>query len=117
MGPKLVVLPGGAGMERVQHLTRAMVNVPLDFTQFGQVMVELMKAPDSPGAVADLLQPFLKQFRLEDDDQFDIRIMHEAVNYAAQSFRIFWQTQLPNLSHHDYRFSRWLGTDLVLERV
>ncbi len=119
MGPKLVVLPGGPGMARVDNLIRGMVNIPLDQSHFGQVMVELMKAPNNPSIIADLLQPFLRQFRLEKEEmpEFDMQIMHEAIKYGAQYFTAVWTNQLPDLSILNYRFSRWVGSDLVLERV
>lgn len=121
MVPKLVVLPGGEPMQRVQRLVRGMVNVPPNLHDFGHIMVNLMHLPDNctPGMIADITQGFLKQFRMKEEGQeeFDMRIMNEALMHAAVCFRQSWRDQVSFLPLHNYRFHRWAGSDLILERV
>lgn len=119
MDPRVVVLPGGPSLERARSLLRSMVNAPADLSQFGGVMVELMKVPTGNASLqADLLQPYLKTFKLESADGdygFDERVMYEALVYTSQAFLMLWSTQVPLLDIRSYRFMRWIGPDLVLE--
>lgn len=120
MDPKIVVLHGGPSLDRARNLIRAMVNSPPNLDGFGGVMVALMTLPPSASKSeqADLIQPFLRQFTLKDDEDpgFDERIMYEALLFTANQFRQAWKQQVPNLSYEGFQFSRWLGTDLQLER-
>lgn len=121
MDPKVVVLPGGPSLERARGLLRGMVNAPEDLTPFGFAMVDLMKVPATdPTRKADVIQPFLKNFKLSDDPAdeqygFDERIMYEALVYTSQAFLMLWEARVPFLDVRSYRFSRWIGPDLVLE--
>jgi hypothetical protein len=118
--PKLVVLSGAEAFERAQNLIRSMNHVPSNLNEFGRVMVSLMTLPNSATSEdqANCIQPFLRHFTLRDaeDPGFDERIMYEALLYCAGRFRHAWVAQVPHLNWELYRFNRWLGTDLVLQR-
>ncbi len=125
-GPKVLVLSGIEATERSNQLINAMVRRPNGLDDFGHAVVDLMADPYAPPMVqADILQPLLKQFLLDAKDfpneegfdpGFDQRIMFEAATYAAKMFANAFRHQVPGHSVRDYRFSRWLGRDLVLER-
>ncbi len=119
--PRLIVLYGAEAFERMGNLINGMVNRPSNLSVIGAPMVELMGIVNDlqPSQLADALQPTLRHFLLpnSDDPYFDQRIVIEAVSFGAKMFRKAWDHQVPaGLDCRDYRFSRFLGTDLVLER-
>lgn len=119
--PRLVVLYGAEAFQRLGHLINGMVNRPSDLSVIGRPMVDLMGVVNDlqSNQLADALQPTLRHFLLPDSDDpsFDQRIVIEAVTYGAKVFRKAWEHQTPQgLDCRDYRFGRFLGTDLVLER-
>ena len=121
-GPRLVVLSGHESYQRIGRLLSSMVNVPLDLTPIGEAIVDLMPntASLSGAQLADALGGRLDRYILKDspdDAYFDQRIVIEAVTYGARAFRAAWDVQAPaDLNCGDYRFKRFLGSDLVLER-
>lgn len=122
MEPKYIVLSGTTAMFRTGNLIRSMISPPPNLDGFGGVMVELMSLPDRASATdqANCIQGYMRQFELSqsEDPGFDQRIMFEALIYCANQFRIAWLDQIPSsdVKRENYRFHRWLGDDLVLER-
>ena len=120
MAPEMIVLRGAESLERAANLIRAMQNAPSSLDGFGKVMVDIMALSNpSTEETAAISQPFLKQFHLPDNEDpgFDERIMFEALFYCAHRFRESWFEQgLSELNRADYKFHRWVNTDLVLER-
>ena len=120
--PRIVVVAGHEAYERMGRLINSMVNRPLDLTPLGTAMVDLMPHADrlTGPELANSLAGQLDQYILKDspdDPFFDQRIVIEAVTYGAKAFQAAWRVQAPEgLDCADYRFQRFLGSDLVLER-